>query len=215
MGGITTLSRFESLEALLVKTRQEISCAVRRGRDVSALRALETRISAAIAAEQPQAEPVSPTKAPTRVLRLAAIVPPESVMPTPVPAQNPSYADQIVAVMAATEGHAHPDVRAARKVVANALVALDKALRGAAGGAATAPLPSVRPTNQRSRGAGVVALRDRIAALGVEPRDIRVWARASGHDVPSAGPVPGWVVDLYVAAHPQNDFENENGRTSA
>jgi WhiB family redox-sensing transcriptional regulator len=155
-------------------------------------------------------EPVIPTRTPRRVTPTPiAIVPPEPVMPTPQPEPaQPSYVDQIIAVMAATEGHAHPDVRAARKVVANALVSLNKTLR-TVDGVTPVPLRQAPPAGfvvapgPRTRGAGAKALRDRIVAMGVTARDIRAWAKTHGHDVPTAGMVPGWAVDLYAEANPQ------------
>lgn len=117
---------------------------------------------------------------------------------------QPAYADQIVAVMAASEGHHDPAVRAARKVVANALVALNKALRGETPTPLTAvpalPRPSEKKTWARANNSGRIA--ERVAALGVTSRDIRAWALAQRFsDVPTRGAIPERLVDAYEAAH--------------
>lgn len=163
-------------------------------------------------APMPTFEPVQapgiPTMTPAASRPVIAAVPEKApAMPTPPPtpaAPQPSYVDQIIAVMAATEGHTHPDVRAARKTVANALVALNKTLRTIGDDPTVTLAPTPKPAaSGRSRGAGAQALKDRVAALGVTPRDVRTWAKANGHEVPMAGLVPGWAVDLYEQAHPQ------------
>lgn len=129
------------------------------------------------------------------------------VMPQP----EPSYVEQITALMVATEGHPDPGVRQARKAVANTLVALKKAHAAASTGqpptvaptaATSVPVPKTR--QRRSVVNNSKRLGERVAALGVTTRDVRSWAVRHGiEDVPARGALPARLVDAYEAAHPQ------------
>jgi WhiB family redox-sensing transcriptional regulator len=138
--------------------------------------------------------------------------PQEVAMPTPQEPTQPSYVEQIIAVMAATEGHPDLTVRAARKVVANALVALNKALRdsetGAVPLAAVPTLAEVPPKSPAGKAHTRVSnskrIGERIAELGITAAEIRAWAVQQGMtDVPTRGALGERYVDAYVAAHTQ------------
>lgn len=141
--------------------------------------------------------------------RTATPAPQPTLQPAPeeapaMPTEPLSYVEQIITVMAATEGHPDPVVRAARKVVANALVALNKTLRGEAPTslAAVPALPEQATKLKAARVNNSGPLAARIAALGVTARDIRTWAVDCGIlDVPARGCLPARLVDAYEDAH--------------
>lgn len=139
-------------------------------------------------------------------------------------AHYPDYIRQMADIMATTENHPDPTVRAARKQVANAFVALDKTLRSTAVVEATAHRETLdaelakvekrggkpgkrggaRPRTDKVRqhaGDGVKKAAARLTDLGVTPAQVRTWAREHGHKVPSRGAVPGHIVDAFEHAH--------------
>lgn len=61
----------------------------------------------------------------------------------------------------------------------------------------TVPEPTGGQEAAARRTAAVEALRDRIAALDVEPRALRTWAHLRGIDCPRTGMLPGRVVEAY------------------
>jgi WhiB family transcriptional regulator, redox-sensing transcriptional regulator len=142
--------------------------------------------------------PTTPVQVPAPAAASPTIVKEAPAMEQPTPA---AYVEQIIAVMAATEGHPDPAVRAARKVVANALVALNKTFLGS--GKAVSPGLVVVPRPAASKRGGSRAQSDRIAALGTTSRGIREWAASRGIDVPARGVLSSDVIDSYERAHRQ------------
>lgn len=104
----------------------------------------------------------------------------------------PDYVRQMADVMARSEGHPDPGVKAARKVVANAFVKLNKTLDAA-------EAPKAKPTRKNN----ALGLTTRLAALGVAAKDVRAWAVDAGLDVPSRGILPARIVDAWENAHRQ------------
>lgn len=127
----------------------------------------------------------------------------------------PDYIRQMADIMAITEGHPDPEVKAARKAVANAFVALNKKLQASPvteGQRNAAVLEQeLKAVEKRGRRAPATPrkpkvnnshrLAERITALGVTAAQLRSWATEQGLDVPSRGAVPGRIVDAYEQAH--------------
>lgn len=107
----------------------------------------------------------------------------------------PDYALQLAGLLADTEGHPDPLVRATRKIVTQAAVALLQAVKASHSSDpdAKTTAPVLRPGTQSS-----VA-----APSGSEPTaaEYRSWALKNGHSVNTTGRVPGYIKDLYAAAH--------------
>lgn len=124
------------------------------------------------------------------------------------------YILQLVELLAATEGHPDPLVRATRKTVTQSAIALQQAAAAApqtSGSAATATAHSpsldagsispAGPEAPRTNGTGAKNAAARIVALGTTSADIRSWATQNGIACTPKGIIPSRVVDAYAAAH--------------
>jgi WhiB family redox-sensing transcriptional regulator len=123
-------------------------------------------------------------------------------LPAPVARVLPDYALQLVSLLGETEGHADPLVRATRKIVTQAAVALDQALKASQSTTPVRPRAAQPSGTRRSNGAGAQSAAARIRDLGTTPAAIRTWA--AQNDVPCSptGIVPARVVDAYAASLP-------------
>ena len=136
-------------------------------------------------------------------------------------AHYPDYIRQMADVLATTEGHPDPAVKAARKHVANAFVTLNKTIQTLAEGqrnaaALDAELRTVEKRGAKRGGArprtetvklragdGVKRVASRLEVLGVTAAQVRAWARENNIPVPTRGAVPGHIVDAYENTHPR------------
>lgn len=118
---------------------------------------------------------------PHRTTTPLVAVPDLEEAPMPEPTPTPAYSDQLAVLMAETEGHPDPIVRANRKIVAQAAVALRTAL-------------DLSAINKAARAS---ASKDRAAT---RTKAVRAWARENGIDCPARGRIPGTVMDAFLAA---------------
>lgn len=94
----------------------------------------------------------------------------------------PDYIAKVAVLLAETEGHGDPLVRAVRKIAVQALTALDQLAP-----VAVAPSrPPLDPMPQHE---------------GLEPKVVREWAKRAGIAVAPRGRLKASVIDAYIDAH--------------
>lgn len=137
-------------------------------------------------------------------------VPPEQIGDTLL---LPDYCVEVAELLAATENHTDPTVRAIRKIVTQAAVALKAAHQTSGSAASHRVLPApvststAEPENRfepftkpkRKSSAAVLLM----AEHGIEASDIRTWATATGIPVAGRGGLPLDLVQQYLAEAPR------------